>query len=789
MRVSLSWVRDHVALTQPPEEVAHRLTMAGLETEKIERIGDATGVVVAEVLAKQPHPNADTLTIVTVTDGRERAEVVCGAPNVPPVGGKVAWAKPGARLPKFGVLEPKKIRGVMSPGMLCAEDELGLSEDHAGIIHLPTNAEVGSDALVDLRDTVLELNVTTNRPDCLGHIGIARELAALFGLPLRKPQATASDSRLEPAPVAVEDVAACPRYVARIIEGVTIGPSPKGVQRRLRAVGVRPISNVVDATNYVLLEWGQPLHAFDLDKLAGERLTVRRARAGETLRTLDGVERKLEPSDLVIADGKRAVALAGIMGGADAEVSESTRRVLLESAYFDPATIRRTAKRLGLHTEASHRFERGTDINDGVARASAQCASLLCEWAGGKARAGKSDFYPKPVEPKPVRMRPAYARRLLGIELPTAEISQLLRAIELPATAQGEELHVVVPTFRPDLAREVDLIEELARLHGFDRFPATLPLTEHAPAASGDPVVESTRDVLASLGLCEIVSYGFTSPDRIAALGFSAGDPRGAPLRIKNPLREDTAVLRTSLLPGLLGALRTNLDRGAQRVALFEVGTVFLTRGGTQPLPDERRTAAILLAGDRPRWLCAEQAQCDFFDLKGLGERLFERLGVDKVAWHQRADLPLFHPGVAAEIGRVGFAGEVHPRIRDAFGIETACFYLELDLERVPTPGPVQAAQLPRFPAIERDISCFIASEVPASAIELAIREPGDPLLVGVRLVEDYRDPSHVTAGQKSMLWSLTYRSAERTLTDDEVQAAHGRIVAGLVERLGIRPR
>jgi phenylalanyl-tRNA synthetase beta chain len=783
MKISLQWLRDYVDVDASPEEIAKRLTLAGLEVEGVARLGDAEGVVVAEVLSAKKHPNADALTIVTVTDGGAPTEVVCGAPNVPAAGGKVAWAKPGARLPKLGVLEPKKIRGVVSPGMLCAEDELGLSEDHAGIIHLPADAKVGSDAMADLRDVVFEVNVTTNRPDCLGHIGIAREVAAAFGVQLKKPKLPELGSKGSPeAQVKVEDTSGCPRYIARVIEGLRVGPSPAWVQRRLRAVGVRPISNLVDATNYVLMEYGQPLHAFDYDKVSDHTIVVRRAKAGEKMKTLDGVERTLVATDLLICDASRLVAIAGVMGGAESEVSLATTRVLLESAYFDPYSIRRTSKRLGLHTEASHRFERGVDQEAGVWGASVRCAALLAEWGGGKVREGAVDVHPNPARPRDLAVSRSATRRLLGVDIEAKEMVKLLGSIELAATAKGDEIQVKVPTFRPDLTREVDLIEEVARLYGFDRIPATIPLTSRAPEPSGDPQAESARDALGAMGLDEAVTYGFVAPEKLAAAGYS-----GPLVRVMNPLREDTAVMRTTLVVGLLDALRTNLDRGNADVRLFEIGSVFLPRQGA-PLPDERRTVGVLLCGRRESWLAAAEP-FDFYDLKGVGERLLERLGAADLPWTQGESAPFLHPGVSARIGEAGFAGEVHPNVREKFGVEARCFYLELDLERLPAAAPVRFEALPRFPSIGRDVSFFIDVGVPAAAIAAAIRQLQEPLLVAFRVDEDYRDPQRVPAGKKSMLWSMTYRASDRTLTDAEASSAHEKVIQHLKTSFGISPR
>jgi phenylalanyl-tRNA synthetase beta chain len=787
MKVSLGWLRDFVRIEAAPEEIAMRLTLAGLEVEALSRVGDAQGIVVAEVQSIRKHPDAVALTLVTVTDGRETAEVVCGATNVPAAGGKVAWARPGARLPGLGVIEPRRIRGVLSPGMLCAEDELGLSEDHTGIVILPGKAQPGADALEELRDVVFEINVTTNRPDCLGHYGIAREVAALYQLPLAPLAAPASAAGpLTECAIEIEDARGCPRYMALAASGVGDRASPASVQRRLRAVGVRPISAVVDATNYVVMETGQPLHAFDLDRLAGPRIIVRRARPGERMKTLDDVERALEPSDLVIADADHAVGLAGIMGGADTEVSGATRRVLLECAHFDPATVRRTAKRLGLHTEASHRFERGTDPNQTLAAAAWRCIRLIAEWSGAEIASGMTDHYPGRIAPAEVGLRPSRARTLLGIDLSDRQIADCLVRLGL-AVQPGSTLQVTVPTFRPDVTREVDLIEEVGRVHGYAEIPADLPQRLGAPRAAGDPIVERARDALAAAGLDEAITYGFTSVEKIGWLGLLESDLRARPVPVKNPLREETAVMRTSLAPGLLSALSLNLARGAGNARLFEIGTIFLTRPG-EPLPDERRTAAAILAGARPSWLSAAEP-VDFFDLKGVLDQLAEGLGLPELELEQTSEVPYLHPGVAARVGDLGVLGEVHPEIARRFGVETRCFYFEIDLERVPALAVVQAQVVPRFPAIDRDVSFFIDADVPAAVIRACVREAREPLLVEVAVREDWRDPERVPAGQKSMLYAMKYRSAERTLTDEEVALAHSRVIEHLRQRLRIELR
>ena len=804
MKVSLRWLKDYVEIDSTAAQVGERLTMAGLEVEAVARMGAFLETVVcARVVKSEKHPKADKLSLVTVTDGKETQVVVCGAPNVPPPGGLVAWAKPGTRLPG-GLVEERAVRGVTSPGMLCSEVELEIGEDASGILILDPAFPLGANLYDTFGDDVLEVAVTTNRPDALCHLGIAREVAALLGRPLRRPTVNLTPYRCEVpvadrARVVLEDPVGCPRYTARVVQGAKVAPSPQWMQVRLRAVGMRPISNIVDITNFVLMEYGQPLHAFDRTTLKDATIVVRRARPGEVMVTLDQQERKLTPEDVLICDPGRAVAIAGIMGGLDTEVNDQTSEVLIESASFAPTAIRRTSRRLGLATEASYRFERG--IDPGMAdEASARAAQLMAELAGARICHGVIDAYPHPVRPAVVELRLAYVRRLLGIELPEERIAQLLGSIGLHVTPKGAAvLAVQVPTFRPDLTREADLCEEIVRLHGLDAVPATIPLTVRAPHASGDPVAEATRDALCAAGLDEAITLGFTAEGKLAQLLTREEEPEWrksrawpagrAPVRVQNPLREDDSVMRTSLLPGLLDVLRLNLGRGTSDVRVFEVGVVFLPRAG-EPLPEERRMVAGLLCGRADGWLAAGPA-VDFYDAKGAVERLCAALGLDaEIA--QPASVPYLHAGQAAEVrvgGKpIGRVGQVDPNVRLYFDICVPCFFFELSLEGVTLPTR-KFRELPRFPAVVRDLSFFVEEKLPAARIASAIAELREPLREDVRVLEDYREPGKVPAGSKGMLWSITYRAPDRTLTDQEVNACQVRLVEHLRTALGIDVR
>lgn len=822
MHAVWSWLRELVELDREvsAEEGARALTDAGLEVESITHIGtDFSGVVVGEVVGKRKHPEADRLTLVDMIDrpGGPVIEVVCGAPNVPEPGGRVLWAQPGAVLPGNMKIGKRKIKGVESAGMLCAEDELGLGDDHDGIIVLSA-ADVLSgsgDLLGDpnaiqrlgLRDTVLEIGVPANRPDALGHLGLARELVALFGgrmapvfATIEKDLEALLDEGLlaeDLVSVELEDTQGCPRYVARVIDGVRMAPAPRWMQQRLRAVGIRPLSNLVDITNYVMFELGQPLHAFDYASVGGGRIRVRRAREGECITTLDDVERPLVQEDLLICDERGPVALAGIMGGANSEVTERTTRVLLEAASFAPEPIRHTARRLGLHSEASHRFERGVDPN--IAHiASARTAQLLARLGGGRIAGGVVDVYPRPVEPVRVALRASRTRLLTGVELDRAQIAQTLARQGLETAvdaADPDRLQVTCPTYRPDLVREVDLIEEVIRIHGLDKVPATLPAKPVPLTRNMDSRPALIRRALVAAGMSEAITFGFTSLKRVESLGLPETDRRARPIALRNPMSAEQAVMRTSLLPNLLAAVVRNRSFGIADIALFEIGSVFLaTQAGA--LPDEPMMVAGVLAGHRPGWL-KDEDKVDVFDIKGSVEAALDALlGPKAAAVRFEADdsVPYMHPGVCARIvlpdgEHLGHFGEIHPVTRKALGLEQPCFGFELALSAFPTPQPAQMRAIPRYPSTARDISLFMDEGIPAARVRDLIGEAADPLVEQVTVLEDYRDPANVPVGQKGMLWSITYRSSEGTLTDAQVDAAHEAIVARLLEKIPAQRR
>jgi phenylalanyl-tRNA synthetase beta chain len=795
VKISFNWLRELVELKPgvTADSVAERLTLAGLEVESIERRGrDLTGVLIAEVRGVRPHPSAEKLSIVRLVAGGAEEEVVCGATNVPPPGGKVAWAAPGATLPGGRTLDRREIRGVMSPGMLCSEAELGLGEGGDGILILSTlDAPVGADLArqVGILDEVLEVNVTPNRPDALSHAGIAREVAGLFETtwqlppPDEVPQVPLAQGR--GIDVEIRDPSACPRYAARIVTGLRVGQSPLAVRVRLAACGVRAISNLVDVTNYVMLETGHPLHAFDLDRLQGG-IAVRRAGRGERLKTLDGIDRPLQENDVVIADARGAIALAGVMGGADSEVSAATTAVLLEAATFDPRAVRRTSKRLGLRSEASHRFERGVDA-EGIPHAGRRAAAMLA-WLGGGQVAGEGlDRYPVQQHPRRVTLSFAGLSRLAGFEIPLAQAAEKLAGIGIATAPDGDDkLAATVPTFRPDVTIEEDLVEEVMRLVGYDRAPARLPRGSGAPATSPEAPADRARDALAALGLSEIISWGFVPRAWLAPLG---GELEGG-VAVKNPISADYEFMRTSLLPGLVDAAKRNLARGVVDLGLFEVGPVVRRADDPKEPTTEPVLAAALLVGRRPGWLKPEEA-LDFFDAKRIARELLRALGIANFAFTPAGPSALLHPGVGAEIHAVGDldvarpligqVGEVHPRLLRQLGLETQAFYLEVALDAAGGQRrALRGLAPPRFPLSSRDISFWIDVGVSADQQRALLLSASEPILRELAVLEDYRDPRTTPAGKKGMLWSLTYRADDRTLTDAEVDAAHGRVIAAL---------
>jgi phenylalanyl-tRNA synthetase beta chain len=794
MRVSLNWLKDYVNLTVSPQELAHRLTMSGNEVSRLEVIGGKwDNVFVGQVTALDKHPNADRLKLATIDLGKERMTVVTGAPNLE-VGQKVPFAKVGARLidghtGQMVELKPVKIRGVKSEGMACSEKELGISDSHEGIMVLPADAPVGKPLVEYLGDTILDIKVTPNRPDCLSVIGIAREVAALTGQPAYIPPVSYSEEG-EPIDgfisVEIADPDLCARYCASLVTGVKLGPSPQWMQRRLIAAGMRPISNVVDITNYVMLEYGQPLHAFDYTQIKGRKIIVRRAREGEVLYTLDGMKRELNPDMLVIADESDPIALAGVMGGAESEVIDSTTSILLESANFNGASIRRTSTKLNLRSEASSRFEKG--LSPELAPVALRRATqLLLELAGGRAAKGIADVYPGKREQMPVFLPRERVSRVLGLELDTQRIIEVLSSLSFQCKPSGsDDLLVSVPYWRTDIRLADDLVEEIARIIGYDEIPTTM-LRGEIPEQTPAPLLslkEAVCDILTSCGMQEIITYSLVSQAALNKI-----DPQGKlvrPLRVTNPMSVEQEYMRTSLRAGLLMTFASNEKHEKNGIKLFEVSRIYLPR--KNDLPEERVTLAGILGGPRldRSWLSGED-KVGFFDAKGVLETLFSRLKV-KASFEPTEDAILIAGRIAeivVEGQRVGVVGEVHPRLLGQFDISTQPVILfEVDLEKLlPYTGQAHRYRpIPRFPGNSRDIAVIVDTQVAAGKIQEAIKS--FPLVDDVTVFDVYSG-EQIPPGKKSLAFTVRFQSTERTLTDEEVNKVQQQIIVRLQHDFG----
>jgi phenylalanyl-tRNA synthetase beta chain len=818
MLVSYRWLQELCPVDGDVAEVARRISLAGLEVEAMEEKGhDLAGVVIAEVRAKSPHPKHEKLTLVRVFDGENELDVVCGASNVPEAGGRVLFARPGSVLPNGIEIAPRKVGGVESHGMICSEAELDIGSDAEGIfvVDRDDDALPGTpiaDAL-DLHDFILDIGLTPNRPDCLGHVGIAREIGVLFGvtyvprkaagprrtfaagatfeasqpltdlLPLWDNGADAVDTPTLPEiAVEIEDGDRCPRYGAALVSGVQVAPSPFWLRYRLHNLGLRALSNVVDATNLILLEWGHPIHGFDLHHLRGSKVVVRLGRDGERMSTLDGEERTFSADDLLICDGQRPVAVAGVMGGLDSEIRDETKDVLIECAYFDPRSIRRTSRRLGLHTDSSHRFERGVDP-EAIPRVLASAASLIAELGGGAVATTAIDRIAVPYQARTIRLRPARAAQLLGTPVSGAESLRILQSLGCRIVERGEtQITAEAPSWRPDLQREVDLIEEVARVRGYDEIPTAVPRVH--PSESGTPgllkTVDALRDAAVTAGLYEAINYGFVSTEDLRKARVSTDA-----VRLANPLSEERAVMRTSLLPGLTAAAARAQRHGASEARLFEIARTF--EPSDDILPREQTTLAITLAGHRRGWIGGAEP-FDLYDGKGVVEAILDGV-FGRVPGLARGELPAFmHPKrsavVTLESRPLGFIGEIHPDVADDLELIGRVVYAELDVAALyalaEELGPTQARGLPKFPSVTRDIAMLVREEFSAGEIAEALAAASQGLAESVALFDLYRG-GQIPEGHRSLAFRVTYRDPEATLTDKRVDKVHASLakVAG----------
>jgi len=814
MKVSLKWLRDYVDIKLAPEELAERLTMAGLEVKGIQTIGGTwDNVVIGEVIALNPHPNADRLKLATVDLGTEQVTTVCGAPNIG-LGQRVTFARIGARLidPHTGeaiVLKPAEIRGVASEGMVCSEKELGISDSHEGILVLSPEAPIGTPLSAYLGDVIFDLDVTPNRPDCLSVIGIAREIAALTDEPLRLfpiHYEELEDSIDSFASVEIADSDLCPRYCASLITGIKIAPSPSWLQQRLNSCGMRPINNVVDVTNYVMLEYGQPLHAFDYHKLKGRQIIVRRAGKGETMTTIDGTKRALTPDILVIADKEEAVAVAGIMGGLDSEVTDKTDTILLESANFNQAAIRRGCSHLQVQSEASIRFDKG--LNSELPLLPLKRATqLLVELAGGRAAKGIIDVYPGKSKPKPILLSAQEVKRLSGLKVNIDEILKVLKPLgyECQEGDSGSQISVSAPYWRSDVRCSADLVEEVVRIIGYEKIPITrlgspLPKQESklSPSAQQSNLEEKLRNILTGFGFQEILTYSLVSLEKLQKLSPKL-ELKIPPLKIANPMTREQEFLRTSLRAGLLSTLSHNQKFEQAGIRLFEIGKVFLPQhppviasGAKQSqeereLPQEREMLCAVLSGPRAElsWQ-ANTEPLDFFDAKGVVEKILSQSGLK--AGFDIGDDEILFPGRGADIivedDKVGIVGEVHPRVAQAFELSGATCLIEVDVEKLLTrmTGIKEYQPIPRFPSVTRDIALVIDEQVSYRTVENIIQS--FPLVTEVTLFDLYRG-EQIPEGKKSFAIRIIYQSPKHTLTDEEVDQTQEQMLARLHQELG----
>lgn len=784
MKVTIKWLEEFVDFELSPEKLADILTMAGFEVEAIDRMsGDVDSLKVAKILEVKTHPASDKLKICAIDTGSHKCEVVCGAPNAAP-GLLSIYAPPNTVLPTGLKIEKSAIRGVLSEGMLCSLQELGIEEESEGIYVFDESAKVGASVaeLIGLDDVALDINVTPNRPDALSVLGIAREVASAVGVPLRKPSVVITESERDInllAKVEIEDFDGCPRYVARVIEGITIKPSPAWLEVRLRLCGMRPISNIVDVTNYVMLELGQPLHAFDLDVLAEKRIVVRRARQGEKFITLDGQEREMSSADLMICDGSGSVAVAGVMGGLHSEVTASTKNVLLESACFDPGSIRATSKRLGLSTEASYRFERSVDPNLQL-KACDRAISLMAQLAGGSVAKGAIDVRRELKAPQPIKLRDWRVKLFLGVELARREVKTLLEPLELDVREVADGLEVTPPSFRPDLKEEADLIEEVARRYGYDKIPSTLPEGRVKPVeiSKVDRLSAKIREALTGAGFYEAITLSFMNPKALDWLKLASDDPRRRMVSLLNPLSSQEAGLRTSLLPGLLNAVAYNLNRFIRDPKLFELGKVFLSNGENE-LPHEPMKLGGAFAATGEKGLYATGAH-PFYIVKGAVEELFDILKIG-IEWRAERGVPYLLPGESASVlsegENLGVVGRVKPSVAEKFDIHVPVIIFEIEFEKLLNLSfkDIRFTPLPVYPPAFRDIAVIVAESTQVEDMLRVIREVNPEVVSDVRVFDIYKG-TPVPPGRKSVAFSITYRFKDKSPVDEEVNQLHAKI-------------
>jgi len=796
MKASLSWLSQYVSIDMDASDLAEALTMAGLEVDSVtDRYEYLNTVLVGRIVEIVPHPNAQRLTVCKVDTGDRLFPVVCGAPNVA-VNMLAPLALPGTQFLDGTVLNKTTIRGETSEGMLCSEVELGLGNDRSGILSLDSSLEVGRKfpQALSLSDPVFEIDLTPNRPDCLCILGIAREIAAIQNISLTYPDIPVMETDGEIADhtsVTIEAPDHCPRYAARLLTGIAVAPSPFWLQDRLNSVGLRPINNIVDVTNFVMMEMGQPLHAFDFDRLAENRIVVRTATIGEAFTTLDGKERELTNEMLMICDGEKPVAVGGVMGGLNSEIGASTQRVLIESAYFNPPSIRKTAKKLSLGTDASHRFERGVDPESTV-KALDRAARLMVDASDGKLISGAIDARPKKSSRNKVMLSVNRTNRFLGTDLSQETMIKLLESIEFEVNIDdAATLTVVHPSFRVDIQRPVDLMEEIARLSGYNDIPTTFP-----PISAGTKLPSRDLDIrnnilriMTGFGFTEAINYSFMNELSCDKLRLPADDYRRRVVKIFNPLTEDQTVMRTSLIPGLLETMHRNASQQIRDLKLFETGKVFINNS-REELPDEVEILAGLWTGLRKpvSWHSAPE-ECGYYDIKGVVEGLFHALKIRNVRYSRMPDDLCFYmrPGHTAQIRInhtiVGWVGEINDVVLDHFDLKQTAFIFELDVNRLShhITELQQARSISKYPAISRDITLIIDKSIESGDLLIKIREFDEALVESIELFSVFEgDP--IPAGKKSVSVRITYRSIKETLQDEAINQLHKDITDRLIK-------
>lgn len=804
MKVSYRWLKQYVNIDIDPAELADQLTMAGLAVEHVEFLnGGIKNVVVGEILEIKEHPQADKLVICQVNVGKETVQIVTGASNVK-TGQKIPVAVVGAELPGGVKIKKARLRGIDSFGMMCSARELNIDEffvseeSREGILILHPDTPAGEDAVqvLGLDDAVLEFELTPNRSDCLSVINIAREVATVTGCDLRMPEINFEETKEEingVAAVEVKDPDLCHRYVVRVVKDVKIGPSPEWMQHFLRSAGVRPINNVVDVSNFVMLEMGQPLHTFDYDLITGHRIIVRRAQEGEKMVTLDEQERVFNCDTLLICDEEKPITVAGVMGGLETEVALETTNILIEAAWFHPVSIRRTSRMLGLRSESSLRFEKGLDVHN-VVNSCNRAAQLLAELAGGRVVKGVIDTFQGKAEPVVIKLRTQKVNDILGIGISTEEIANFMTRLHFPVQVKDNEMNVTIPSYRQDITREIDLVEEVARLKGYDKIPVTLPfgsMTE-GKRTEMQSLEDRVKELLIGMGLTEVISYSFISPRDLDKINLPAEAELRKVVKIQNPLSDEQSIMRTTLIPGLLGTAALNVSRRNTDLAIFEMGRVFLP--GNEKLPHEVKTVAAMALGKINRGWKWEPQELDFYYLKGVLEELFRRLGINN--WQLKAESlpPFLHPGRAGRIFinevNVGYLGEVHPKVQENYDLEkkAVVFQLEMNPLLEAVSGQVHCARVGKFPAVQRDMALVVPDSVTARLVNDVIWANGGEILTGVDLFDIYQG-NQIPQGFKSLAYSLSFQAADHTLTDEEVVQVFEKIKKRLFEELGVELR